>query len=204
MHGSVSEWVAEVLTRGDVEGRTIAEAGGMDENGTVRPYLETLGPAAYIATDMRPGPGVDVVIDAADLPSLGSFGIVLSTEMLEHAQDWRAAMRGMIAAVEPGGLLVITTRSKGFPRHGYPDDWWRFSVPDMRLILERAGLDAEVVQADPETPGVFAKARKPDGWQWPPPPVHEDIDVYMMPGQRVAPGAIGMTWADFATEHGSA
>jgi SAM-dependent methyltransferase len=143
----------------------------MDVNGSVRPYVESLGPSLYVGTDMREGPGVDWVLLAEYLPS--SFGtnadVVISTEMLEHAQDWQAAMRGMIGALAPGGVLVLTTRSAGFPLHGYPDDHNRFSVQAMGEILRAAGLDAERLEADPQAghPGVFARARKPRGWTWP-------------------------------------
>ncbi|MCW2933034.1 MAG: hypothetical protein JWM19_3996, partial [Actinomycetia bacterium] len=68
-----------------------------------------------------------------------------------------------------GGVLVLTTRSEGFPLHGYPEDWWRFSVEAMGAILQAAGLDVERLEPDPDpaSPGVFARARKPAGWTWP-------------------------------------
>ena len=95
--------------------------------------------------------------------------MVISTEMLEHAEDWQAAVRGMVSVLAPGGVLVLTTRSEGFPLHGYPEDHWRYSVEAMGQILKAAGLDAERLEADPQAghPGVFAKARKPRGWSWP-------------------------------------
>jgi SAM-dependent methyltransferase len=95
--------------------------------------------------------------------------VVISTEMLEHAADWQAAVRGMIEVLAPGGVLVLTTRSAGFPVHGYPEDHWRFPVESMRWILDVAGLLVEQCEPDPDpaSPGVFAKARKPRGWSWP-------------------------------------
>jgi hypothetical protein len=89
--------------------------------------------------------------------------------MLEHAEDWRAAMAGMIRVLAPGGLLVLTTRSEGFPYHGYPADHWRFSVDAMQDILSTAGLDILTCVGDPDpaSPGVFATARKPEEWKWP-------------------------------------
>jgi SAM-dependent methyltransferase len=119
---------------------------------------------------MRAGPGVDLVADAASLPEvLGQADVVISTEMLEHAADWQAAMRGMIDVLAPDGVLVLTTRSEGFPVHGYPDDHWRFPVESMAEILGSAGLTVERCEPDPDpaSPGVFAKARKPGGWSWP-------------------------------------
>ncbi|MBO0813560.1 MAG: class I SAM-dependent methyltransferase [Actinobacteria bacterium] len=146
----------------------MAEAGAYNVNGSVREHVEQLGPASYTGVDITPGPGVDQVLDAADLPKLGKFGVVISTEMLEHAEDWQAAVAGLIRALAPGGTLVITTRSVGFPYHGYPADHWRFSTEAMSQIMNAAGLDILDVRADdPGSPGVFCKARKPAGWKWP-------------------------------------
>jgi SAM-dependent methyltransferase len=163
-------FACSALTPGDVAGKTVLEAGAMNVNGTVRPHAESLGPAFYVATDMRPGDGVDVVCDAADLPArFVQADVVISTEMLEHAKDWQGAVRGMITVLAPGGVLVLTTRSQGFPLHGYPEDHWRYSVIAMGSILADAGLEVERLEPDPDpqSPGVFAVARKPAGWSWP-------------------------------------
>jgi hypothetical protein len=168
MHASVLDWVPGVLTAGEVAGRRVIEAGSYDVNGSARPYIESLGPASYTGIDIRPGPRVDMVMDAADIPArLGSAGIVASFEMLEHARDWRAAIGGMITALDPGGILLLTTRSAGFARHDHPGDWWRYSTAAMKAILEGAGLEILRLEDDPEAPGVFAKAVKPAGWAWP-------------------------------------
>lgn len=172
MHASAMAFACSALTAQDVAGKRVIEAGSLDVNGSVRPHVEALGPSLYVGTDMREGPGVDWVLLAEYLPS--SFGanadVVVSTEMLEHAENWRGAMRGMIDMLAPLGILVLTTRSQGFPLHGYPDDHWRFSVEAMGAILKGAGLDVERLEADPLPghPGVFARARKPIGWEWPP------------------------------------
>ena len=83
--------------------------------------------------------------------------------MLEHAEDWQAALRGMIGAVAPGGVLVLTCPSAGFPYHEHPGDYWRFSVEAMRQIVTAAGLEVLVLEADPGSPGICLKARKPAG-----------------------------------------
>ena len=170
MHPSAMTFACSALTAGDVAGRSVLEAGSLNVNGSVRGHAESLGPASYIGTDMRPGQGVDVVCDAADLPArFAAADVVVSTEMLEHAKDWQAAVRGMITVLAERGVLVLTTRSEGFPLHGYPEDHWRYSVAAMGVILAAAGLDVERLEPDPLPghPGVFARARKPAGWSWP-------------------------------------
>lgn len=175
MHPSAMQFACSALTTEDVRAKGVLEAGALNVNGSVRPHVEALGPAAYLATDMRDGPGVDTVVAAEDLPSLvinwtpWKWDVVISMEMVEHARDWQAAMRGLIEVLAPGGVLVLTTRSEGFPYHPHPEDHWRFSVAAMGVIIGAAGLDAERLEADPDpaSPGVFVKARKPEGWTWP-------------------------------------
>jgi SAM-dependent methyltransferase len=169
-HPSVHEWTRSVLTEERVKGRDVLEAGSFDVNGSVRPHVMSLGPKSYLGTDMREGPGVDRVMTADELPEhFGpEFGLVVSTEMLEHVDNWKSAMSGMIRVVKKEGHLVLTTRSPGFPLHDYPSDNWRYTVEDMKRILEASGLYVDECTADPLPghPGVFAVAHKPYGWQW--------------------------------------
>jgi SAM-dependent methyltransferase len=171
VHASAYAFAVSALTAADVGGKRVLEAGSCDVNGSVRPHAESLGPASYTGVDISPGPRVDLVMDAAAIPErLGRdcADVVISTEMLEHAGDWQAVVRGLIAAVAPGGLLVLTTRSAGFPYHPYPEDHWRYSVEAMGEIVKAAGLDILRLEPDiPASPGVFCKARKPAGWTWP-------------------------------------
>lgn len=153
---------AEQLSADEVRGRQVLDVGALDVNGSLRSVVEALAPASYTGVDMAAGPGVDVVCSAEGLlDTFGreSFDIVLSTEMLEHVRDWRLVVHNLKLLVRPGGTLLITTRSKGFPYHGYPYDFWRFEVEDMRQIFDDMTIDC--VTGDPEDPGVFVKIHKP-------------------------------------------
>lgn len=170
MHASVLAWVGRTLTQADIAGRTVLEVGSFDVNGSVRPAVEALSPAAYLGVDQSPGPGVDEVVPAEQLPA--RFGedfwdVVVSCEMLEHAEQWRDALMAMALVLRPGGLLVLTTRSPGFPRHEFPGDHWRFSRDTMRAALVAVGCGSYELVADPQAkhPGVFARARKGDPWR---------------------------------------
>lgn len=161
MHQSVMDFVSKVVRPEHVQGLTVLEVGSYDVNGSVRPGLEALGPAEYIGTDMREGPRVDRVLDATQLVTefgADRFDAVICCEMLEHCWDWRRAINQMKTVLKPGGLLVLTTRSPGFPLHDHPSDHWRFTTGDMGQIM--ADLDGLVVEADPQVAGVFSAGIK--------------------------------------------
>ena len=198
MNPSVLAFVASALTAADVAGKRVVETGALDVNGSAREAVERLGPASYLGTDVQDGPGVDLVCTVFDLPSalgLASADVVVSTEMLEHVQDWRAAIRAMVAVLAPGGVLVLTTRSMGFPyHHPYPGDYWRFSVRAMGSIVKAAGLDVVRCEPDvPEQPGVLMAARKPPCWDEPPSMDEELAAVVPGPAVRVN-GLQGPDW----------
>jgi SAM-dependent methyltransferase len=150
-----------VVTADDVGGKQVIEVGSMNVNGSLRETIEAHGPATYIGVDLGEGPGVDEVCPAeALIARFGeeSFDLVVCTEMLEHAREWRVVVTNLKHLVAPGGVLLVTTRSKGFPYHEYPFDYWRFEPDDMRAIF--ADFSIEVLERDTYMPGVFMKARR--------------------------------------------
>ena len=168
-HTSVLTWAASSLGPDLVSGVSVVEVGAYNVNGSVRPGVEAHSPTSYLGVDIAAGPGVDLVADVESLPGRfpDGFGLVVSTEMLEHVESWKAAVRALVLLVAPGGHLAVSTRSLGFPYHPYPLDTWRYSVADMTAILAGARLEAVSVIDDPEQPGVFAIARKPEAWKAP-------------------------------------
>ena len=150
------------LSKDDITGKRVIEVGAMDVNGSLRPHVASFGPQEYIGVDIAEGPGVDEicsVYELADRFGPESFDVVVSNEMLEHVQDWRSAVSQMKAITRPGGILLITTRSFGFPYHGYPFDFWRYKVDDMKAIFSDMTIDA--IESDTIDPGVFLRTRKP-------------------------------------------
>jgi SAM-dependent methyltransferase len=164
MHGSVMAWGTRVLTAERVRRRRVLEVGAFNVNGSLRQYVEALKPEWYVGTDVREGPGVDVVCPAEQLGRTFQeyehrFDLVISTEMLEHAQDWAGALSGMLDVLRPQGLLLLTCRGPGYPRHDYPGDHWRFSVDTLVRCLAPylAVLEAT---SDPEARGAFFLGQK--------------------------------------------
>jgi SAM-dependent methyltransferase len=154
-----------VLTSEVVAGRDVLEVGAFDVNGSLRPHAESLRPGSYVGVDISPGPRVDRVLDARDLIAVfgrEAFDLVISTEMVEHVRDWRTVISNMKGVLRPGGHVLITTRSAGFPYHGWPDDYWRYEPEDVRSIF--ADLEILAVEPDPKAPGVFVFARRPEAF----------------------------------------
>lgn len=150
------------LTEEDIKDKHVIEVGSMDVNGSLRPIAEAHGPRGYIGVDVAEGPGVDEICSVHDLVNRfgeESFDLVISSEMIEHVQDWRLAISQMKAILKPGGAILITTRSYPFPYHEYPYDYWRFELDDMRAIF--SDMRIESLEPDEGAPGVLVKARKP-------------------------------------------
>jgi len=140
----------------------VLEVGALNVNGSLRSFAESLRPREYVGVDLEIGPGVEESCDAARLVARfgrSSFDVVISTELLEHIKDWRSVVSNLKQALAPGGILLLTTRSKGYPYHDAPSDFWRFELEDMKVIFN--DLRIEALEPDPEAPGVFLKARKP-------------------------------------------
>lgn len=163
MHPSVMKFLVDNVDESDVRGLEVLEVGSQDVNGSPRSVILPRGPKKYVGVDFAAANGVDVVLDVKDLTThfgVDWFDVVISTEMLEHAKDWRVAVEQMKAVVKQGGLLVVTTRGPGFPYHGYPHDYWRYTVDDFRKIFADMWILHVGPDTDPSSPGVFLKARK--------------------------------------------
>lgn len=63
--------------------------------------------------------------------------------------------------LRPDGVLLLTTRSPGFPYHPHPVDVWRYTIEDVgRLFCDMIILQL-IGDYDASRPGVFLKSSKP-------------------------------------------
>src|SRR2546426_1965120 len=151
------------LTAKDVTNKRILEVGSRSVNGSLRQIVESLMPNEYTGVDLEPGPGVDMICGVERVVKTfgqASFDVVISTELLEHVLDWRSAISNIKMVCRRDGLIVLTTRSVGFHYHGYPNDFWRYGPEDIQFIFR--DMEILMVERDAiESPGVFAKIRKP-------------------------------------------
>jgi SAM-dependent methyltransferase len=108
----------------------------------------------HYVLDVEPGPSVDVVGDARNLPfSSGSMDVVLITQVLEHVPDPVAVIGEIQRVLKPGGTLLLSVPSI-FPQHGSPGDYWRYMPQGLHYILR----DFESVKVEGEAgtvPSIF-------------------------------------------------
>jgi len=162
-HKSCLDFVANNLAYDEVQGKDVIEVGSFDINGSPRSIIMRYMPKSYLGVDIQSGNGVDLVCNAEDLMThfnKSSFDVVVTTELLEHVLHWQNVISNLKQICKPGGIIIITTRSKGFIFHSYPYDYWRYEVEDMISIF----ADCRIIKAepDPESIGVFVKVQKPE------------------------------------------
>jgi len=178
MNIPVIEFFIENVEEHEIAAKRILEVGSKYVNGSVRPLIERLHPREYIGVDIEPGKYVDTILPAQDLiEHFGSesFDVVIATELLEHVKDWKLAVNNMKEILKRGGRVYVTTRSYGFPYHGYPLDFWRYEVEDMRKIF--CDFRMLALERDSQEPGVLLKAAKPDDYR---PNDLQDFALYSM------------------------
>ena len=158
------EFFLETIKPNEFTAKKVLEVGSKYVNGSVRPLIENfLSPAKYIGIDISLGKMVDTILPAEKvLEYFGpeSFDVVISSEMIEHVINWRIVIGGMKATLKRGGYIYLTTRSRGFAYHGFPFDFWRYEIDDMKKIF--ADFEIIKLQKDEVNPGVFLKAKKPE------------------------------------------
>ena len=105
---------------------------GQEELADLRPLFPS---KEYIGADMRPGPGVDVVLNLheIDLPS-ASCGLVILADTIEHVEFPRQAIAEVHRTLSSDGVLLISS-VMNFPIHEFPHDYWRFTPQGFQSLL---------------------------------------------------------------------
>lgn len=155
-------WVKSVLRPEDIMGKRILDIGSKNWDETIFNYIHQNNPAKVIGIDILPGKEVDVVMDVSEIVDRfgpNSFDLILSLESLEHIENWPLAVSNMKRVVKPKGSIVITTRSLGYPQHGFPDDYWRFEEIDLKIMFDDFYIENSF--HDAANHGVYIKVSKP-------------------------------------------
>jgi len=99
------------------------------------------GSKTYVAFDMMPGKNIDVVGDALNLPfDEGSFGTVVSTQVLEHVEKPWVMVKEIGRVLRPGGICILTAPFLE-PYHPDPQDFFRYTIAGMRSLFENEGFE---------------------------------------------------------------
>jgi len=123
----------------EIENKTILEVGSRYVNGSFRDVLLNMKPLSYYGVDIEKGMYVDEICDILDLTKRfkrEEFDIVVCTEVIEHVEDWRNGIKNLMEVTKVGGIMLLTSRSKGFGIHGFPKDYWRYEIEDIEKIFE--------------------------------------------------------------------
>lgn len=148
MHAEAYNGFARMLsdTGLDPQGEwEIFDFGGRQINGSVRDQLPN---ARWYGVDIVAGGGVDLVQDLTE-PWTHSqkADVIVSTELLEHVENWRAVLRTAAQALASDGpqWLFLTCASTGRGVHGAsgevsppPGEWYGNVDPqDLRAELQK-------------------------------------------------------------------
>ncbi len=93
--------------------------------------------------DIFEGEHIDYVGSAEAMPMAdGTFGLVLTQEVLEHVQDPFQAMNEIYRVLKPGGTLYCQLPFIiGY--HPGPTDFWRFTKEGIKELVEKSGFVIE-------------------------------------------------------------
>lgn len=100
------------------------------------------GHAEAVGVDMLPGPGVDVVMDleTPDALRLGTFAHIECMSVLEHSRRPWLLAANLERLLQPGGTLYLTAPFV-WRVHGYPQDYWRFTLDGISALLPGVAWD---------------------------------------------------------------
>jgi len=144
MHAEAFKFVRRALSELDQTGWAVLEIGSRDVNGTVRGLFNG---RSYLGMDVAPGPGAELVADAATWdPEVARvagyqgprmFHAIVCCEVLEHADTAEAIVRNACRLLHPLGVFLMTCAGPGRAPHSAvdggqlrPGEFYRNVTPD--------------------------------------------------------------------------
>lgn len=140
----------------------VLEVGSLDINGGVRQFFDRV--EGYIGVDQQPGKGVDLVCNAHGLALGGmTYDTVLCLEMLEHDEAPWLTVPVLHRLLAPGGTLIVSTPTSGFPEHRHPQDYWRFMRDAYTGFIMKGLVDQEIIEVRDTQghPGLIGAGKQP-------------------------------------------
>lgn len=115
MHNECFRFVSQYATNATL---SVIEIGSRDINGTTRPLFPS---ASWVGLDLHAGPCVDWVGDAVEYVPESQVDLVICTEVLEHAENWRELIAIAASWLMPGGQFIVTCAGPGRDPHSHHD-----------------------------------------------------------------------------------
>lgn len=164
MHEAVLSWIGQFRSLDDL---AVLDIGGRDLNGSPSMMFPNANP--YHVLDLRPGPNVHIVADAATWRgNVGAYDLVICTEVFEHTPGWALILQTAMDLLRPGGWLLFTCAGPGRPPHSgiepvpglIGDEWYaNVSPKEIADVLTKQGwVEIETHLLGTDTQG---KAVKP-------------------------------------------
>ena len=115
---------------------------GAGRGASFRRLFSGLRDNGFTGLDIEPGENVDVLADICDSnfeethPELCQrFGFALVLALLEHVPDPFRAALNITSLLRSGGYLFYSG-PWAWDYHMYPDDYWRFHFPALRMMFK--------------------------------------------------------------------
>lgn len=112
-----------------------------------------------LGVDMRPGPGVDRVLNLEDPlpPDLGTFSHIECLSVLEHSRrPWLLADN--LQLLMGRGATMYLSVPFVWRFHSYPNDYWRFTAEAVRELFPRIRWDSLQYASDALRPDHYLRA----------------------------------------------
>lgn len=155
----------------------VLDVGAYDVNGSVKNILSPDSYRKFIGVDMREGPGVDIVMNGHDIDKLlepdmegvkpPKFDLVTCCETLEHDNKFWVTVEKMRSVLKPGGYMLITVPGIFYPKHEFPNDYYRFTEEAVRAMFEDFTdvhieyYENAMQETERKDNSIFAYGRKP-------------------------------------------
>jgi SAM-dependent methyltransferase len=164
VHEAVLSWIGQFRSDEDL---AVLDIGGRDLNGSPRSLFPQANP--YHVLDLREGPNVHIVADAATWRgNENAYDLVICTEVFEHTPGWALILQTAWELLRPGGWLLFTCAGPGRPAHSgiepvpglIGDEWYANVAPgDIADVLRKQGwTEIETHLRGTDTQGKAVKA----------------------------------------------
>ena len=145
---------------------SILDVGSYDVNGSYKVLFNDKR-FLYTGLDMEAGPNVDIVAKKPYFWHMlddESFDVVISGQAFEHIEFFWLTLSEIVRVLKRGGLICIIA-PRGFERHRYPIDTYRFDMDGMIAMARFINVKPLHASTNAAPPGAIQQWYSLDGSQ---------------------------------------